>query len=180
MVRVEIRSGTVTLREYYWQLVEGQEAAHGAGYCAHHYEIDAAALECRSYAEVGVNQGATLACALLAGFAEVTGVDIAPENWRPYGHLFREMPAFRGVYPQDHLAPLPFAPDFLLLDCAHTVAGLRAELEAHGPTARKYILIHDTGTFSELHREACRWAALHGLTMAGWSMKGAGHTLLKR
>lgn len=176
MVRVPIASAS-SLEDLYAQLRTGQEAAHGADYCSHHSVIRKLASGCRSFAEVGVNQGATLACAILAGFEHVLGVDIALGNLEPFTGLFE---AKASLLEQDHLAPLPFAVDVLLLDCDHTAKGLKAELEAHGDMVRRHLLIHDTAAHPELHVTACVYAAARDWTVAQRDGGRYGWTLLSR
>lgn len=176
MVRVPITSAA-SLEDLYNQLRAGQEAAHGSDYCSHHSVIRKLATSCRSYCELGVNQGATLACAILAGFEHVVGVDIALGNLEPFTGLFEGKAT---LLEQDHLAPLPFAVDFLLLDALHTAKGLKAELEAHGDMVRRHLLIHDTAAHPELHVTACVYAAARDWTVHSRETRGYGWTLLSR
>lgn len=177
MIRVPLTSAK-SLYDLYAQLVEGQEAAHGADYTSHHAIMRALRSPvCRSYAEIGTNQGATLACAILAGFTHVVGVDICLAHLEPCTSLFAGKAT---LLEQDHLAPLPFAVDMLLLDAVHTAAGVKAELEAHGDMVRRFILIHDTAAHPELHVTAAVWAARRDWTVAQRDARGYGWTLLSR
>lgn len=182
---IHVHSKATTLAAYYADLVAGQTAAHGPDYTAHH----ACIRECRetgaeSYAELGVNQGATLACALLAGFERVVGVDIALAPFLPAEGLFRAYVDRLGkhliVRERDSRLPLSLSVDFLLIDSRHTVDHLRDELRVHGPHVRRFILLHDTLTFPYLGVEAGRWAERNGWTVHLRSTCGHGHTLLSR
>lgn len=177
MIRVPITSAP-SLSDYYAQLVEGQEAAHGPNYTTHHAVIRAKqSPACCSYAEIGVNQGATLACAILAGFDHVVGVDICLAHLEPCTSLFAGKAT---LLEQDHLVPLPGPVDFLFLDCAHTVHGLRAELRTHGNNVRRFILVHDTAAVPALHLVAVEWGLRHGFTVQQRECRSVGWTLLSR
>lgn len=177
MINVPITDAP-TLAALYAQLVDGQEAAHGPDYTTHHAIIlSKQSPSCRSYCEIGVNQGATLACAILAGFHRVTGIDINLTPVLQFGTLFAQCAT---LIEQDHLAPLPAPVDFLFLDCDHTAPGLHKELKAHGDMVRRFILIHDTAAQPELHVTACVYATAHDWTVAGRDTRGHGWTLLSR
>lgn len=154
MVRAEVAARS--LEELYGKLVDSQRRAHGWDYVSHHDIIRAAARNgCRSYLELGVNQGTTLACAILAGFSPVTGVDRAPERLEPHGGLFYGRAA---VLAQD--SRIPIGPvDFLLIDSLHYPDHLRAELNAHGPNVSREILIHDTSANPALYDVVVEWVA---------------------
>lgn len=186
MVKASIQA--TTLEEYYAKLVAAQEAAHGVGYCSHHYAIRQAAKDdgCASYAELGVNQGATLACALLAGFKRVVGVDVALDPWKPFQGLFWAFADASGqrlsLAQQDSREPLRhhYPVDFMLLDTVHEAAHLREELRVHGPNVRRQILVHDTASVPALHVEAVGWGLRNGWTVQQRSLCSVGWTLLFR
>lgn len=184
MVRASIAANN--LGEYYAALVAAQKAAHGDHYCDHHTVIRALANEpgCERYAELGVNEGATLACALLAWFDQVTGIDIALEPFRPAEGLFRAWATAYGaelrVMEQDSREPLPRPVDVLLIDSRHEVAHLREELRVHGPNVRRFVLIHDTAKYPELAAEAEQWAAESNSTVLQRETRGYGWMLLQR
>lgn len=183
MIRADIHASTLT--EYYEQLVMAQQLAHGFEYTTHHTAIRQAAAEgCRSYAELGVNQGATLACALLAGFGTVVGVDIALEPWRPAEALFRAHVSRTGqalyMIERDSRMALPITPDFLLIDTRHETGHLRQELTAHGFYVVRFILIHDTAAVPALHNAAVAWGLRAGWTVQQRDTRSVGWTLLRR
>lgn len=177
MVSVSIQADSLV--SFYRQIVAAQEAAHGKGYCSHHRVIASKAGECATYCELGVNQGATLACAILAGFVHCWGVDISAAPFRVYEPLFRPHGAFRGVVEQDSRVPLP-ACDFLLIDSLHTPRHLREELAVHGPHVRRYILVHDTATFPALAAVLDQWARANDWTVQQAQARNAGWTLLAK
>lgn len=183
MIRAQITADT--LEEFYRQIVAAQEAAHGKGYCSHHVAIRGAAAEgCESYAELGVNQGATLACALLAGFQWVYGADHDLSHFHAHAHLFwlwrRQNGVTLELWNQDSRLPLGRPVDFLLIDSTHTAAHLREELAVHGPHVRRFILVHDTAHVPALHIEAVTWGLKNHATVQHRESSGFGWTLLKK
>lgn len=182
MIRADIHA--TTLGEYYRLLVAAQESAHGPGYCSHHPVIASKVDTCASYAELGVNQGATLACALLAGFKGVEGVDKDLGPLRPAEGLFRAYARNHSqhlsLWEQDSREPIGEV-DFLLIDSLHTADHLRDELAVHGGYVKKFILAHDTFKYSSLQRELDRYARQSGIwTIQETRASGAGWTLLAR
>lgn len=183
MIRVAITKAD-DLADLYRQLVAGQEAAHGADYCSHHAAIMAAAgPNCRTYAELGVNQGTTLACAILSGFRWLDAVDLDLKRLQPWEHLFREEAKARraqlNLWQQDSRTPIGEC-DFLLIDSRHEPKHLLAELEANGAHARRFILLHDTTAVPALHTTAVAWGTRHGWTVAERNCLNVGWTLLSR
>lgn len=181
MIAAKIEARDLT--DYYTQLVFAQEAAHGSGYCSHHAIIREHAQACVSYAELGINEGATLACALLAGYLAVEGVDIALKPIRASEGLFRAAARARGthlsLWEQSSLLPIGET-GFLLIDTRHEPGHLRQELEVHGPFVREKILVHDTGKVPALHHMAQQWGLRNGWTVERRQPCGYGWTLLSR
>ena len=67
-----------TIEEFYKSIRSQQEKAHGDNYCAMHDAINEIAKDCKSYKELGVHQGGTLANALLQPTLKyVEGIDIS-------------------------------------------------------------------------------------------------------
>lgn len=186
MIRANITA--TTLPEYYEKLVAAQEAAHGAHYCSHHAVIRQAASDgCSSYCECGVNQGATLACALLAGFTFVAGVDASLAPLKPWWSLFEAYAAPRmlttcTVAECDSREPFSRPFDFLLCDALHTATGVREELLAHAQHVRRYILVHDTAANPEMGKMVELFAYVHPgpWTVQQRDTRNVGWTLLAR
>jgi len=178
MIRAHIQA--TNLADFYVNLVAAQTGAHGDAYCAHHYPIFAWADGSATYAELGVNQGATLAAALLAGYRRVIGVDRCLEPYRVYARLFDEYVARTGqeliMLEQDSRVSVGPV-DFLFIDSDHRPDHLRQELAVHEPAVRRYILGHDTAAHVALHHELT--------SLAGWSVvdqerSNVGYTLMGR
>ena len=71
-----------TIEEFSTSIRSQQEEAHGIGYCAMHDTINELAKNCKSYKELGVHQGGTLANALLQPTLRyVEGVDVSLEKY---------------------------------------------------------------------------------------------------
>lgn len=178
MVRVGLEN-VPTLGALYSRLVQGQQLAHGADYCSHHAAIFQTTDRCRSYAELGVNQGTTLAAAILAGFETCLGVDADLSRLDPCRHLFEQAPGVT-LLQQDSRVPLNREVDFLLIDSCHTPGHFREELRAQGPLVRKCILAHDTWAVPRLHVELAGWAVRHGWKIQHRDTRPPGWTLIIR
>lgn len=184
------------LAQFYKELRAAQEEAHGKDYCAHHSDIYGAITDLRfddrtkkvAYKELGVNQGATAAIAAIAAAHHLHLVDVDLSNIRPHLHLFhhyyeRVNPhALVDVYEMSSLTPELGAMlcDVLFIDTIHHPDHVVKELNLHAPTCSSTIIIHDTGTFPEIHE-----AATKALPRALWGVvahntKGAGHTIFTR
>lgn len=178
MIAADIQADS--LPSFYRQLVAAQELAHGKGYCSHHAVIAKAGLEGGTYAELGVNQGATLACALLAGFRRVVGVDIALGPFRRYEGLFRAFGDHWEVREHDSRLDLKEPVDFLLIDSRHEVHHLASELATHGPNVRRWMLVHDTAKYPMLAKLCETWCARTHWTVRQTESRNIGWMLLER
>ena len=151
---LSLADSSATLTDYYRRLCVAQAEAHGWGYLAVHDEIKRLMLECVSYTELGVNQGATLAAAVLCRPDSVRGYDIALDNYRPARHLFQNYAAYFDidfmVAQASSLLCAIDTVDLLYIDTIHRRDHLTAELERHAPKVKKYIVCHDTKSAIEL------------------------------
>ena len=190
-----------TLQQFYGEIVALQCKAHGADYCAHHYVINACVatalfanrMDTNSfgeyyeipdpmiiYRELGVNQGATAAAAALAGARILQLVDISLKPFEPQRHLFDLPDLVVGTYEKSSIdaelaAGLGWC-DVLFVDTVHDPDHVRKELKLHAPKTKSAIIIHDTGTFPEIHR-----AAVETLK-SSWDsvqhdLRGCGHSV---
>lgn len=173
MVRADVQART--LSELYLNLRTAQQQAHGADYTLHHRWIWCHGKGGGSYAELGVNQGATLACALLSGFRRVVGIDINLWLLEPHRGLFD-----RAILTQRDSREAWFMPvDFLFIDTVHTVEHVAAELAMHAARVRQRIMVHDTEA-PGLYTFVATWAADHGWTVEHRETRSVGFTVLKR
>lgn len=181
-----------SLQQFYDEIVRAQTTAHGADYCNHHTAISTASFSHLGkrrtiYRELGVNQGATAACAALAG-ADLQLVDINLDNFRPYLPLFNQFAQYneRGagmkitLHECSSLDPRTVEYcDVLFIDSVHTAEHVAKEIAMHAASVGHWIIIHDTGTFPEIHERAVkelmwpgsRWGKVLRFT------EGAGHSV---
>tara|TARA_B100001287_G_scaffold42930_1_gene32018 strand:- start:7273 stop:7842 length:570 start_codon:yes stop_codon:yes gene_type:complete len=174
--------------QFYKSIREQQEEAHGADYCEQHDALMKYAKDCKTYAELGTHQGGTLACALLAGFKYIEGVDIDMHRYRKFLQPLAEKHAkskkivlkIREVdsTSMDSIGPQV---DMLLIDSYHRAYHMQKELQMHGGRAKKYIIAHDTWSVSELHDCLEEWC----FNNPGWSVlergkTNVGYTVLKK
>lgn len=175
-----------TLEQLYAQLVAAQKKAHGEDYVLHHDVIRECLKECSSYAELGVRQGTTLACATLAMPGFIVGVDRDLSPVLPFWPLFEKYCEHRmltevHLVRQDSRIPFERPFQFLFIDSYHTTAHLREELAAHGRNVGRYLLVHDTTAVPALFSELQRWVSM----TPGWSIvqhetRSVGFTLCRR
>lgn len=150
MINVDL-SHVTTLDEFYKDVREGQEKEHGDDYCEQHDAVRKYAGECKTYAELGVHQGATLANAMLSGFKYVEGIDIDMHRYEKFLRPIAEQ------YAKDNKIVLKLKEcdstgmdaigprvDMLLIDSYHRDFHMEKELKLHGPRVNKYIIAHDT------------------------------------
>ena len=144
-----------TLKTFYKKIRAFHEEVHGdGGYTDHHDEIANLAKECDSYRELGVMQGATSACAALAGILDQQLFDIQDDYWKPYKKLWDDYKGlnykFYKMSDLDTKIPdmsasgkLPNV-DLMLIDSIHHYNHVFKALKLHAPTVNKYIILHDT------------------------------------
>lgn len=145
-----------TLEEYYAKLCDLQSAAHGSDYLLVHDEIRKRLSTWGSYTEFGINQGATLAAAMLENPATVRAYDIKLGWYTDAAHLFqdyaKEHAIDYAVTETNTLACRIDPVDVLYIDTLHRYDHLASELAAHGNKAGRYIIFHDTFAQSGLKR----------------------------
>jgi hypothetical protein len=137
-----------TLQEYYDSVYELQSTAHKPDYMLVHAEIKEKMKECDSYTELGVNQGATLAAAMLENPKIVRAYDISLMPYNKAKHHFESYAADYSinynVVEGDTLTSTLEQVDLLYIDTLHRYDHLTKELALHGNKANKYIIFHDT------------------------------------
>lgn len=176
------------VEQFYTDIREGQENEHGHDYCEQHDAVRKYASDCKTYKELGVHQGGTLANALLAGFKYVEGVDNDMHRYNKFLKPLAEKYAkdnkivlkIREVdsTSMDALGPKV---DMLLIDSYHKAFHMKKELALHGKAVNKYIIAHDTWVTPELHtclEEFC-------FNNPGWRVlergkTNVGYTVLKK
>lgn len=143
-----IADSVSTLQEYYDRVFILQSNAHNPDYMLVHAEIKEKMQECDSYTELGVNQGATLAVALLRNPKTVRAYDIALAPYNKAKCHFDEYANEHNVdlivKEADTLTISLDEVDLLYIDTLHRYDHLTKELKLHGHKAKKYIIFHDT------------------------------------
>ena len=145
-----------TFDEYYADILKLQADAHGHSYLDVHMEIARYVSSFESYKELGVNQGATAATALMYRPSHMTIYDINLSNFEPYRHLFEAEAKVLGVeFSASQKSSLdPFTVsyvDVLYIDTLHTRDHLMKELELHHDSVRQAIICHDTYAKPDMH-----------------------------
>ena len=131
------------IAQFYTEISNLHRDTHGIQYTAHHDEMFDILQQCESYRELGIMQGATAACAVLAGIKKLHLIDIEISRFLPYVPLFWDVDML--VTECDDLkVPDLYPVDFLLVDSLHTYKHVKAQLEVHSKFVNKYIMFHDT------------------------------------
>ncbi len=145
-----------TLPDYYKALRELQAGAHKETYLLVHDEIRNRLIDCESYTEMGINQGATLAAAVLQNLKQVRAYDIklgwyieAQQLFENYAH---DNNIDYKVFEMDTLKCVIEPTDVLYIDTQHRYDHLTKELHLHANKVNKYIIFHDTHTMTGLKR----------------------------
>ena len=143
-----IAASVHNLNEYYSKLYDLHATAHKPEYMMVHHEIQQRIIDCESYTELGVNQGATLAAAMIENPKKVRAYDIKLGPYNHAKHLFEQYAVDNsidyGILECDTLACTLDPVDMLYIDTLHRYDHLTKELALHGDKANKYIIFHDT------------------------------------
>ena len=154
-----------TLEEYYNKLYELQRGAHGDDYMLVHGEIKRRLKDCDSYTEFGINQGATLAAALLEDPSTVRAYDIKLGWYSDANQLFENYTSEHsidyGVTEGDTLKFEIKPVDLLYIDTLHRYDHLIKELAIHAKQVNKYIIFHDTAAQPGLKKAVKEYVAEH-------------------
>ncbi len=152
-----------TIEEYYAKLCKLQSDAHGTDYMLVHDEIKKRVRGCDSYTEFGINQGATLAAALLENPARVRAYDIKLGWYTQAAHLFQQYAAEHSidyaVTESDTLTCTIDPVDVLYIDTRHKEDHLTEELSHHGSKASRFIIFHDTFAQDGLKKAALKYVS---------------------
>lgn len=137
-----------TLDEYYEKLYNLQSIAHKPEYMLVHDEIKTRLAECDSYTEFGVNQGTTLATAILQNPSTIRAYDINLHRYDKAHALFKQYADDHyidyDVIEDDTLNCTIASVDLLYIDTLHYYTHLTKELALHGSKVNKFIIFHDT------------------------------------
>jgi len=131
-----------------------QSDAHGTDYMLVHDEIKKRLQGCDSYTEMGINQGATLAAAVLQHPKVVRAYDKKLGWYLEAEQLFNDYAEEHNidyeVFESDTLDCTIDPTDVLYIDTWHKYDHLTKELHRHADKAQKYIIFHDTHTMKGL------------------------------
>ena len=149
-----------TLEEFYVSIREQQEEYHGMHYCDQHDMIRRLMVDCDTYKELGVHQGATAANALIhCNPTKVELVDISLEKYNWSKDLFRtycdDNDIELVVKESSSIKPKSRSrTDLLLIDSLHKPDYLTQELRYHAEYVNKYIVFHDTSMLNRTPNDA--------------------------
>ena len=178
-----------TIDEFYASIREQQEAAHGEHYCKMHDIINDLAKDCKSYTELGVQQGGTLANAfLLPTLRYVEGVDISLEKYNKFLKPIAENWAAASARvlrmkecSSTSIDSLGYSTDILMIDSVHKSHHMQAELELHGKYVKRYIVAHDTQLpDDQLYWTLVNWGVDNGFDSMMRNKENVGFTVIER
>jgi len=160
-----IAESVTSLSEYYSKIYDLHATAHQPEYMLVHKEIQDRLAECDSYTELGVNQGATLAAAMLKNPKKVRAYDIKLDPYNHARHLFNQYAVDHSIdytiYESDTLSCILDPVDLLYIDTLHRYEHLTKELARHGDKATKYIIFHDTAAQQGLKKAVQEYVTAH-------------------
>lgn len=164
-----------------------QEIAHGIDYCAVHQAIEKYMIECESYMELGVNQGATASTALLSNPKFIQLVDIDLEKYKEFlQSIAKKYAIVNGIELIEKECDSTAIEcmkevDMLFIDSYHKDWFMEKELALHGHNVNKYIIAHDTSRPTEaLYHVLQKWAAKNNWNIIERGTRNVGYTVLKR
>lgn len=179
------------LEEFNSEIRRQQEQAHGADYCAIHDAIRKYSRGCQHYMEIGTHQGGTASVALLQKFKRIQLVDIDFSKYNKFLKAIAEPYATENkielvVKQSDSrsISSLGYS-DMLVIDSYHHPNHMKAELELHGATVRKYIIAHDTSIINGRNNESLfhtleRWGRANGWKVIERGKTNVGYTVISK
>lgn len=182
---ITIAQKSNSLDDYYSEIYKLHSNAHKPEYMLVHKAITNLIENCNSYTEFGVNQGATLAAAILKQPSKVRAYDIKLDNYSHASHLFNSYTEENNIdykiYEGDTLKIKIDPVDLLYIDTLHRYDHLIKELNLHGNKVKKYIVCHDTFAQKGLHQACEEWVQKN----PEWKIKeyckvNVGYTVLER
>lgn len=142
--------------------------------------------DCRSYRELGTNQGGSASIALLENLEYYEFIDKGFNNYRKQKHLFDNYLEHKYIKVTMHemsslAVNTDIVTDFLLVDSVHKYKHIKKEIELYAPLTSNYIMFHDTNGIPEIYSAVRKFLN----TTKEWKQiehynKGAGYTVLER
>lgn len=174
------------IKTFYQAIRSKHMEAHGAEYVAHHDKINELfhTHGLTSYRELGIMQGATAACAALAGATDLHLIDVDVSRFEPYRHLFDSAVLSLSVeqkstlsYDSNKLSPC----DLLLVDTLHNPDHVQQELNIFSPSTKGFIVIHDTHAIPSIQEMVNRWLKINTQwKLHNYFNQNVGYTTLER
>jgi hypothetical protein len=111
---------------------------------------------CKSYRELGTNQGGSASIALGSNLNYYELIDKSFNNFRPIKHLFDEYSLTHNIdivyHEESSLEVITHTEtDFLLIDSVHKYSHVTKELDLYAPLTKKYIMFHDTAGIPQVY-----------------------------
>lgn len=172
-----------TLEKFYEQITKLHKQHHGDNYCDVHDAIrEALSPYGKRYIELGINQGATLAAACLAGLESCHAYDLHIDRFNPYRHLFADLEFPFIAETGNSLKIKRRHCDVLYIDTTHTKVQLAQELTYWAPFVSETIICHDTKSKSELHDVCVQFSEFNSKIwfVKERNTKSVGYTVLSR
>lgn len=179
------------LEEFNSEIRRQQEEAHGVDYCAIHDAIRKYSRGCQHYMEIGTHQGGTASVALLEKFKRIQLVDIDFSRYNKFLKALAEPYAAENkielvIKQADSrsISSLGYS-DMLVIDSYHHPDHMKAELQLHGATVRKYIIAHDTSIINGVNNESLynclkNWAANNKFVEVERGTTNVGYVVFKK
>lgn len=180
-----------TLEEFNSEIRKQQEEAHGEDYCAIHDAIRKYLVDCKSYMELGVNQGGTASVAMLCKPDKIYLVDVNMSNYNkflaPIAKQYCDDNGIELVVNQTDSTGLCSVntTDMLVIDSYHHPDHMIKELNLHGRNVKKYIIAHDTSSMNgrpddRLYQCLKLWSATNDFIEVERGTTNVGYVVFKR
>jgi hypothetical protein len=171
------------LTEFYQDISALHNKEHGKDYCKVHDEI-ASLVSGKRYIELGVNQGATLAAALLGGAKSVRAYDININRFDPQRKLFEDFAKDQEIdfvckkaSSLDH--SIVEECDILYIDTLHVWKQLSKEIQLWWKSA-EIIICHDTNAKPDLRAGIDKTIKMNPyLTLIEHNKDNVGYSVIK-
>lgn len=175
-----------TLKELAEQTVQGLSEVYDYEFPEYLRKMPSYLKDCKSYRELGTNQGGSASIALLENLKYYEFIDKGFKNYRPQKPILDSYIKDKDIQIVMHeMSSLEVdtnvTTDFLLVDSVHKYKHVRKEIAIYTPLTTKYIMFHDTHGIPEVYvavkeflDSTDEWKEIEHYA------QGAGYTVLER
>ena len=175
-----------TLKELAEQTIQGLSEIYNYKFPEYLRKMPSYLKDCKSYRELGTNQGGSASIALLENLKYYEFIDKGFKNYRPQKPILDSYVKDNDIQIVMHeMSSLEVdtnvTTDFLLVDSVHKYKHVKKEIAIYTPLTTKYIMFHDTHGIPEVYvavkeflDSTDEWKEIEHYA------QGAGYTVLER